>query len=110
MIHDNKCHAAIWRFLRPALCVSAEVFCVATVHALTTEAEEVMGLLLGDVHVSSSQPCPADSLAQAPSTTYPSLHPTEATVPVLLRSMGTMERLLLASPWLCHRSGQTDAR
>ena len=36
---------------RPAPRVSAEVFCVATVHALTTEAEEVMGLLLGDVHV-----------------------------------------------------------
>ena len=28
---------------------------MATVHALTTEAEEVMGLLLGDVHVSMMQ-------------------------------------------------------
>ena len=33
----------------------AEVFWVCTNHALTTEAEEIMGLLLGDVSVSHGQ-------------------------------------------------------
>ena len=34
----------------------AEVFGVCATHALSTESEEVMGLLLGDIVVSSAQP------------------------------------------------------
>jgi len=32
-------------------CAPAEVFLAMCTHALTTEAEEVMGLLLGDIRV-----------------------------------------------------------
>ena len=32
----------------------AEVFSLCCTHALTTETEEIMGLLLGDIHVSPS--------------------------------------------------------
>lgn len=34
---------------------AAEVFLTCTTHALTTEAEEVMGLLLGDIRVSRNR-------------------------------------------------------
>jgi hypothetical protein len=37
-----------------AVCLSQEAYLACIGHALTTEREEVMGLLLGDVKVSSS--------------------------------------------------------
>ena len=50
-LHDNWCGVLF-----------SEVFCVCTTHALTTETEEVMGLLLGDVHVSTEVPAPKCTL------------------------------------------------
>jgi hypothetical protein len=77
--------------------VTPEVWLSMATHALTTEAEEVMGLLLGDIRVRD----------RAGSSTRPRELPHHS--PLLCRvGRATASWLTYAEP--SHRSGLTDAR